>query len=149
MTPPVVDRRAPDPVVRLLNPVMRLALRSPLGWGLGALAELEFDGRRSGRRRRIVVGWHEHDGAALVFSPASWRSNFAGGREVTVWHRGRARPWFGTLVADRAAVAALINEVLATGASAGSMGLRIAPGHELGPADVAAVDRAAIRFDPR
>ncbi|MGZ4759909.1 MAG: hypothetical protein ACXV95_12685 [Acidimicrobiales bacterium] len=145
----MADRRPPELVVRLLNPVMRFALRSPFGRALGALAELEFEGRRSGHRRRIVVAWHEQDGAALVFSPAPWRANFAGGRAATVWHRGRPRPWSGTLVADRSAVVDLVNRVLATGASAGSIGLRIAPGHELDADDIAAVDRAAIRFEPR
>jgi len=148
MTGEVVDHRPPDAVVGVLNPVMRLALRSPLGRLIGGLAELEFEGRRSGRRHRVVVGWHEIDGRPVVVSPAGWRINFAGGRAVRVWHRGRATSWDGSLDTDPASVATAINALVGTGTSPGAMGVRIAAGHEVSAADVVAVDRAVIRLAP-
>jgi len=147
MTVAVVDRRPPDAVVRLLNPAMRLALRSVAGRAIEGLAELEFEGRRTGRRRRIVVGWHELEGCPVVLTPASWRINFEGGRRATVWHRGRAQQWRGRLATDPEIVAGVLNQLLDAGASPGSMGLRIADGHALVADDVVAVSRAAIFFD--
>ncbi len=147
MTSAVADRRPPDAMVRMLNPAMRLALRGRAGRALGGLAELELDGRRSARRLRIVVGWHELDSLPVVLTPATWRANFEGGRPATIWHRGRAEQWHGTLVTDPAAVAGLLNRLLASGASPGSIGLRIADGHQVDADDVVAVGRAAIWFD--
>jgi hypothetical protein len=147
MTPAVVDRRPPDGVVRMLNPPMRLALRGAAGRAIGGLAELEFEGRTTGRRLRVVVGWHELDGRPVIVTPASWRANFRDGRTATIWHRGRAETWLGTLVTEPALVSGLLNQLLASGSSPGSMGLRIVDGHDLGADDVVAVRRAAICFD--
>ena len=134
-------------MVRMLNPAMRLALRGVAGRAIGGLAELEFEGRRTARRLRIVVGWHELDSRPLVLTPATWRANFEGGHPALIWHRGRTEQWHGTLVTDPALVAELLNRLLGSGASPGSMGLRIADGHQVGADDVVAVGRAAICFE--
>ena len=149
MTAAVVDRRPPDAVVRVLNPAMRLALRGVAGRAIGGLAELEFEGRRTARRLRIVVGWHELDDRPLILTPARWRANFEDGRTGhdlapgprRAVARDPRRPtppsWPGCSTGCSA-----------SGTSPGSMGLRIADGHQLGADDVVAVGRAAICFRP-
>ncbi|HZQ86625.1 MAG TPA: hypothetical protein VFA83_17395 [Acidimicrobiales bacterium] len=146
MTAVVRDVHPPTAVIRVLNPVMRTVLRSPLGRLVRPFALLEFAGRRSGRRYRVPAGWYVVNGQPVVFSPAPWRVNFAGGATATVRHRGRAQQLTGTLVTDPDEVATALTSVLATGISPRAVGLDIPPGHTLNAADVLAVDRALIRF---
>lgn len=85
MSPP------PKPVLRVVNPVIRRLLLSPLAGLLPpAMVVLELTGRRSGRPLVIPVGLHELPEGRVVFSEAPWRLNFAGGRELVV-RRGRER----------------------------------------------------------
>jgi hypothetical protein len=141
------DARPPLLLVRLMNPVMRMLLRTPIGRLIRPCALLEFHGRRSGRRFLVPVGYHDVNGERMVFTPAPWRSNFAGGRTVTVWFRGRHDTVTGTLVDDPAVVAQLLRGLAtARGGSLSSVGVKVPPGHEVSAADVIAVDRAAIRF---
>jgi hypothetical protein len=133
--------------MRLLNPLMRIVLRSPLGRRIKGVAVLDFTGRTSGRRYSVPVGWHEaNGGGSLVFTPATWRANFAGGRAVSVRHAGTTRAMSGTLSADPAVVTVALQELLDSGASARSFALRMPRGHRLEASDVAGVDRALIRF---
>jgi hypothetical protein len=93
-TAPAV-RLAPPPagVIRLINPVMRVAIRSRLGRRMGPLAVIRFSGRRSGLPRDVNVGLHEIDGVPTVFTDRPWRLNFRGGADVTVLKGGRT--WTG------------------------------------------------------
>jgi hypothetical protein len=151
MTPTAVARDARPPLllVRAMNPVLRLALRSPLGWLIPPLVLLEFDGRRSGRRYRVPVGWHEVDGGAAVFTPAPWRANFAERRPVTVHHRGRRRHLTGTLETDPGRIAAALQFLCDQRGSPRSVGLAVPVGHRATEADVLAVNRQLIRFTDR
>lgn len=142
----VTDRRPPPPVARVLDPVMRSLVRSPVGRFIGTFAVLEFEGRRSHRRYRVVVAWHELDEQLLVFTPAGWRANFAGGAPAAVRHRGRRRSLTGTLDRDPATVAAAISRLLAAGTATRAFALDVPAGHVLTAADVTGVDRAMIRF---
>ena len=144
----VADRRPPPRVARVFDPVMRTLVRSPVGRFIGPFAVLEFEGRRSRRHYRVVVAWHELDGQLLVFSPARWRANFAGGAPATVRHRGRRRSLTGTLDRDPATVATAIGRLLAAGTAERTFALEVPDGHVLTAADVARVDRAMIRFTP-
>ena len=136
----------PAPVLAVLNPLMRLVLRTPAGRAVPGLALLEFRGRRTGRRYRVPVGLHEVDGVSFVVTPARWRANFAGGAPAELRNRGRATPVVGTLVRDPDAVAALIRRVIADGTDPRLIGLRMAADHVIVADDVAALDRCAIRF---
>lgn len=149
MTSIVRDVRPPLAVIRILNPVMRAVLRTPLGRLVRPFALLEFNGRRSGRRYRVPVGWHEIDGLTVVFTPAGWRQNFADRAEVTVRYRGRTRQMTGTLVMDPTQVADTLQSMFAGGASPRSVGLDVPEGHAMTTSDVAAVDRAMITFGPQ
>ena len=143
----VGDARPPALVARVTNLIVRPLLRTPAGNMFKPLALLEFQGRRSGDRRRVVVAWHVIDDVGFVLTPARWRANFADGRPTTVYHRGRSMKMVGTLVNDPVAVAGAINRLLDGGASARSLALHIPKGHVIDVDDVASTHRALIRFE--
>ena len=144
----IADARPPDAVLRVVNPVLRALLRTPVSRAIKGLALLRFDGRRSGRRFSVVVGWHVIDDAPVVLTPASWRANFADGAPATVRRRGRDEELVGTLETDPTAVAAAINALLGAGTSAQAIGLKLPAGHVFSESDVVATGRAMIRFSP-
>jgi hypothetical protein len=145
----ISDARPPRALLAVVSPPMRLLLRTPLGRSIGGLALLSFDGRRSGRRYRVVAGWHHGPGGPVVVTPAGWRHNFAGGHAATIHHRGRRFDAIGRLDGDAADVAEVINHVLASGTSARALALRVPAGRRLHPDDVRGLGRAAIRFAVR
>ena len=145
---PVLDAKPPRALVRAMNPVLRVVLRTPLGWLVRPFGLLEFTGRRSGRRYRVPVGVHLVDGIPVVFTPASWRANFAGGRPLTVHLHGSAEEMVGRLETEPGAVAALLQRLFDDGTAPTKVGLRVSPGHRIGPDDVASVDRAAVTLMP-
>ncbi|MEO8696396.1 MAG: grhN [Acidimicrobiales bacterium] len=146
MTTTVRDARPPATLVHVLNPIMRIVLRTRLGRLVRPFALLEFDGRRSGRRYRVPVGWHESNGGALVVTPAPWRINFSGGARATVYFRGKAQQMTGTLVTDHSAVAGALQSLFASGTKPREIGLDMPEGHRVTASDVGSVGRAAIQF---
>ena len=149
MTAVMRDARPPMALIRVLNPIMRVLLPTPLGRVVRPFALLEFAGRRTDRRYRVPVGWHAVDGQPVVFTPAPWAVNFAGGISVTVRYRGRAQPMTGHLVTDADEVAAGLQSLFDGGTSPNKVGLRGPDGHKVSAADVHAVGRTMIRFAPR
>jgi hypothetical protein len=144
----VRDARPPALLVRIMNPVMRFVLRTPVGALVRPFALLEFRGRRTGRRYRVPVGWHATDCGRVVFTPAPWRVNFRGGIPVTVTYRGRRDELTGTLDDDPAIVAEALQSVVEHRGSLRPVGIDLPAGHRITAADVRAVDRALIRFGP-
>ena len=148
MTDLVRNARPPRLVVGLMNPLLKLVLRSPAGRAIGPLALLSFAGRRSGRRISVVVGWHHVSGSAVVVTPASWRVNFEGGAAATVFSHGRRAEFVGTLTTDPSNVSKSIVSLLGDGTSPRALALSIADGHTITADDVRRVDRAVIEFVP-
>jgi hypothetical protein len=148
MSRPVEDAPPPRLALRFVNPVILTLLRTPLSRAMGGLAILQFAGRRSGSIRRVVVGWHDLDGQRVVFTPASWRANFAEPHDATVRWRGTTSRVSGTLDLDPGRVAAAIDRALATGTSARGLALRVTDGHHVTADDVVHVHRGMIRFIP-
>jgi hypothetical protein len=146
--PTVHDAPPPKAVLRVVNPLNRFLLRTPISRMIRSFALLEFAGRRTGQRRRVVVGWHSRDGASVVLTPAAWRVNFADGRPATVRWRGHNSDFVGTLETDPTIVAGVINTLLRGGASARSLALRLPAGHTVTADDVMHTHRALIRFEP-
>lgn len=140
------DTKPPLLLVRIMNPVLQVLLRTPLGRAIRPFALLEFTGRRSGRTHRVPVGWHSIETGPAVFTPAPWRANFAGGAHVTVHHGGRRRSLTGTLEADPTHVAAAMQSLADRRGSLRSIGVTIPVGHRVTEADVRAVGRAVITF---
>jgi len=129
-----------------MSPILRVALRTPLGRAIRPFALLEFTGRRSLRTYRVPVGWHSIGIGPAVFTPAPWRANFAGGIHVTVHHCGRPRSLRGTLEPDAAHVATAMQSLVDRRGSLRSIGGTIPTGHRVTETDVRAVDRAVITF---
>jgi hypothetical protein len=144
----VTDARPPLVLVRVLSPVLRAVLATPLGRLLPGIAVLRFSGRRSGRPYRVVVGWYDRAARPTVVTPASWRANFAppDGLVARVRQGGRTRAMRGTLRVDPAAVADRLNAILDGGTPPSRLGLRMAQGHRVTPDDVVAIQRAVITF---
>ena len=141
------DARPPGLVVRVTSMIVRPLLRTPAARLIKPLALLEFHGRRSGQRRRVVVAWHVIDDVGFVITPARWRMNFVGGHPATVHRLGRSMTLVGTLETDPAAVAGAINRLLDDHASARSLALHIPDGHVLDADDIVGTDRALICFE--
>ena len=142
------DARPPLILVRVMNPIMRVVLRTPLGRLVRPFALLEFTGRRSGRRFLVPVGWHEIDSRHVAITPAPWRVNFRDGIPVTVWFRAQRQDLIGVLDDDTDRVAVALQSLADRRGSLRPVGVDIPPGHRVTAADVAAVDRAVIRFEP-
>ena len=144
----VSDRRPPPRILRVVNPVVRSLVMSPVGRVMPIpVAVLQFAGRKSGRTYRVVVGWYDVDSANVVFSSGRWGVNFRGGIPVVVIHRGRRLHGTGMLVEDPERVARALQRVLDSGVSARQLGLRVPRGHRLTAEDIRATKRGMIRFD--
>jgi len=148
MTSVVGDARPPRLFVAVLNPMLKLLLRSPLGRSIRPLALLDFTGRRSGRRFSVVVCWHTIDGLPVVITPASWRANFSGGRRATVRSRAERTELIGTLDEDPEAVARCIAALVDGGTAPRAFGLSIPEGHTITADDVRSSGRTIVRFAP-
>lgn len=148
LAPTVRDAPPPSAVMRIVNPLMGVILRTPMSRLMRPLALLTFEGRHTALRRRIVVGWHLLDGSPMVVTPAAWRVNFTGGRIATVRWRGTVSSWVGTLEADSATVATTVDQLLRNGTSDRALALRVPPGHTITSADIIETRRAIIRFAP-
>jgi hypothetical protein len=142
------DARPPVAFIRVMNPVMRAILPTRLGRLVRPFALLEFDGRRSGRRFRVPVGWHQTGSGPVVITPAPWRSNFKGGIPVTVHHLGQRHDLIGTLDEEPLHVAAALRCLMDRHGSLGRVGIKVPKGHEITVADVTEVDRALIQLQP-
>lgn len=144
----VGDARPPATVLRAVNPVIALALRTPAARLLPSFGLLRFTGRRTGRTITVVVGVHALDGEPAVFTPSAWRANFAGGHPAVLRRQGRTEHVVGTLVTDPARVAAAFGRVTAGGTSLRALAVRAPAGHAITAEDVTALGRAVILFRP-
>lgn len=95
--------RLPEPLFVLINPMMRLLLRSPLhGLVSGSLMLITFTGRRSGRRYTTPVRYIRRGDAIRCFSSSEtrWWRNLRGGAEVTLRIRGRDATYHAVALHD-------------------------------------------------
>lgn len=80
----------PKAAYRIVNPVMKALLRSPLhGLLSGSLMALTFEGHKSGKRYTIPVGYLQTDDKLYLFTHSNWWKNLRGGAPVTVRLRGQ------------------------------------------------------------
>ncbi|NJN17764.1 MAG: hypothetical protein HC822_16580 [Oscillochloris sp.] len=93
----------------IMNPLMMAALRSPLH---GALSDnlmiLIFDGRKSGQRYTIPVGYLEEAGKLYLFSHAAWGANFIGGAPVGMRLRGKLRRGIARVIESDATISRIL-----------------------------------------
>jgi hypothetical protein len=122
----VRDNKPPLWVVnRLVSPLIRRLLPTPLGRLLPGVALLRFRGRRSGTEYSVATGIFDYRGAQLSFTDGTWLANFHGGAPVDVVRRGRLTRAYGEAVSDPAYVGPAIRSVLDSGTSAMWLGLKI------------------------
>ena len=114
MTEPAIDTHTPEALLRVVNPTLRLALKTPLGGFLGDFMLVTFTGRKSGKTYAIPVSAHQCDGELYMVAEAQWKYNFRGGAQAQVSHRGRTRPMRGELITDPPAVSGICERVAAS-----------------------------------
>ncbi|TCJ89780.1 grhN [Nocardia alba] len=139
----------PPALMRLINPVVRRVLATPmLGGRIRRQAILGFAGRRTGRRLRIPVCLHHVEGETVVFTERPWRHNLEGGAPVTVTCRGQIRHGRAVLVdATPARVGAAMRAAMDDGAGPFELGLKVTRGYDPTADDLAAIARSIIRLD--
>ncbi len=107
--PPVEGAEPPEKLAKVVNPIIKALLRSPLHRLVSKhLMLLTFEGRKTGRTYSVVVGRHEVDGTLVVPTGTMgrrWRLNFRGGTPVVVTIEGRHLRGRGELVEDPEKVA--------------------------------------------
>ncbi len=101
----------PDALLRVVNPALKFALKSPLGGPLSDFMLVSFTGRKSGKRYATPVSAHQLDGSLYVVLEAQWKYNFTGGAPVQVSHRGKTRTMRGELITDPAAVVGIVERL--------------------------------------
>ena len=112
--PAVEDVLPPAALLRIVNPVLRAVLQSPLHRALSRnLMLLHVTGRRSGCVYVFPVGRYEHDGQLVASAGGAWRRNLAGGANLGVTLDGRRHSAHGELVDDPYEVAEIFSDLLA------------------------------------
>ena len=86
--------KIPVPILRLLNPLVAMLLRSPLhGLMSGDIMLITVTGRRSGRRYTMPVSYLRDGERVRCFTAreTAWWRNLRGGAEVTLHVAGKER----------------------------------------------------------
>src|SRR5580700_5425513 len=95
--------RLPEPMFVVINPLMRMLLRSPIHflWSK-SLMLITFTGRKSGRRYTTPVRYVRVDGIVRCFTSTEnlWWRNLRGGALVSLRVEGKERP-YQALAIDR------------------------------------------------
>lgn len=105
-TPAVQAAYPPEIIGRVVNPLARFLLRSPIGGPLRRrYMLLHFTGRKSGHSYVVPVTVHRSERGLYVLTSARWRHNFRGGADLAVTLDGRTTPMRGELVEDPDTVA--------------------------------------------
>jgi hypothetical protein len=105
---PITISHPPDAVLRVINPMMKLLLRTPLaGPARHQLMVVDFKGRKSGRPYSLVLSAHLIDGILYALTGATWKVNFRDGTDAQVLHDGKTTAMHGELITDTAHVADL------------------------------------------
>lgn len=99
---------------RALNPLMRAVLRSPLhGLLSGMLMLLSYTGRKSGKVYTIPIGYFVWDTDELMaFTTARWWTNLRDGTPVTLLLKRRRLEAAPTVIHEREAVRATLEEFI-------------------------------------
>lgn len=97
----------PEALLKAVNPLLGLALRSPLGSALKDFMLVTFTGRKTGRKFSVPVSAHRIDGDLYVLLNAGWRHNFRDGAPAEVRYAGKTTAMHGQLITDPSTVAQL------------------------------------------
>ncbi len=108
-------RRPPSSLMRIVNTVPAVLLRSPLHAPLSKrLLLLGFTGRRSGKAITIPVGYSQTDERTLLLATERpWQRNLTGGAPVTLRLRGRTLRGRSELLREEPALSEAVASMLA------------------------------------
>jgi len=85
-------RQPPTALFRIVNPVMRRLLNSPLHRVLsGRLMVLHITGRKTGKRYAIPVGYAQVGNTLYLGTERTWARNLRGGAPVEIQFQGARR----------------------------------------------------------
>ena len=101
----------PELLLGVVNRVLKVALKTPLGRLLGDFMLVEFTGRKTGKRYATPVSAHALDGALYVVLEAQWKCNFRDGADAQVSHRGKTVTMRGELITESATVAGIADRI--------------------------------------
>jgi len=101
----------PEMLLRIMNPVLKVALKTPLGALMGDFMLVAFTGRKSGKRYATPVSAHALDGVLHVVLETQWKYNFRDGADAQVSHRGKTRTMHGELITEPATVAGIADQI--------------------------------------
>lgn len=126
---PLSQRRWLSPVMRVLNAVPKLVLRSPLhGWMSDDLMLLSLTGRISGRSYVVPVSYVEDEGTLLLGTDRPWRRNIRTGERLKIWLKGREPRVRAEVVVEEAEVARLFGIILPENPALGRfLGIKLDP----------------------
>jgi hypothetical protein len=120
-SPMITESHPPTAVLRVVNPMLRSLLHTPLaGPARKQLMVMSFKGRKTGRQYSIPVSAHQIDNTLYALTGAPWKQNFRDGATAQVLHDGKTTGMRGELIRDRAAVVDLYRR------SAESYGVKVA-----------------------
>jgi len=106
--PAVTVSHPPQAMLRVVNPILRSLLRTPvMGAARNQLMVVSFTGRKTGRRYSIPVSAHRIDNALYALTPAPWKRNFRNGATADVLLDGKSATMAGELIEDPSVVADL------------------------------------------
>lgn len=109
----VQRREPPRAVMRAMNAVLRVLLRSPLhGVMSGKTLILGFTGRKSGRRYVTPMSYVRVGDEVVMSTEAPWWKNLAGGAPVEMRLRGEVRSGVAEAVADEEGAAEVLKTIL-------------------------------------
>lgn len=107
-SPAVEGAHPPERLIRVVNPVLRFVLGTPLAGPLRKqMMVVSFKGRKTGREYSVPLSAHVIDHQLYALTSAPWKNNFRDGADAEVLHDGKRTPMRGELVTDAAAVAEL------------------------------------------
>ncbi|OMC46184.1 hypothetical protein A5745_11785 [Mycobacterium sp. IS-2888] len=106
---PAIDvGHPPSALLRIVNPMLRSLLRTPLaGSARKQLMVLSFTGRKTGKPYSLPVSAHMIDNDLYALTGAPWKQNFRGGATAEVVYDGKTTSMRGELIRDRAVVSDL------------------------------------------
>jgi hypothetical protein len=113
-TPSESRMPAPRAIFRIMNPLMKMMLLSPLHGRMSKrLMVLTFTGRKTGKRYSTPVGYvRSGSGSILVFTHSLWRANFRQPVPVTMRIQGKDVQGIGQLVTDPGKIKQMVRELM-------------------------------------
>ncbi|WP_152410570.1 mycobacterial cell wall protein Rv0580c, partial [Mycobacterium tuberculosis] len=91
----------PAALLRLVNPILRSLLHTPLAGPLRTqLMVVSFTGRKTGRHFSIPLSAHVIDNDLYALTEAGWKHNFSDGAAAQVVYDGKTTAMRGELIRD-------------------------------------------------